>query len=116
MANNFASVEHIAGRNVDGINYMKAILGNILGTNSSSEKEDEMGSISMNAVKVICRKAFGAIPLFRTTQLENGVMTFQAFFNDFAEANNINANLRVTGVWNEATQKAFDMIVAKYEA
>lgn len=116
MANNFAAVEHMNDRNVEGVSYMKTILANVMGVNTESEKENEMGSVAMSAIKSMARSAFGRLPLFRTAQMENGVMTFQAFFNDFAEANDLNAHLRVTGVWNEATQNAFDMIVNKFNA
>lgn len=116
MANNFANVEHMADRNVDGIAYMKTVLATVMGVCTKTEKENEMGNVAMAAIKTMARTAFGRLPLFRTAQLENGVMTFQAFFNEFAEANDLNAHLRVTGVWNEATQNAFDMIVEKYTA
>lgn len=116
MANNFASVEHMNDRNVEGVSYMKAALANVMGVCTKAEKENEMGAVAMSAIKAMARAAFGHLPLFRTVQMENGVMTFQAFFNDFAEANNLNAHVRVTGVWNEATQEAFDMIVNKSNA
>ncbi|UQT02726.1 hypothetical protein YUBABA_01050 [Serratia phage vB_SmaM-Yubaba] len=116
MANNFANVEHFADRNVDGLAYMKDTLANVMGANTKADKAEEFGSFSMAAIKALGRKAFGAIPLFRTKPQNNGVMTFQAFFNDFAETNNMSQRLRMTGVWDDATKAAFDMMVAKYSA
>lgn len=116
MANNFANVEHFADRNVDGLAYMKDVLANVMGTNTKTEKPEEFGAFSMAAIKAMGRKAFGAIPLFRTKPQVNGIMTFQVFFNDFAEANNLNIRLRTTGVWDEATFNALTMMVEKYKA
>lgn len=104
--NNFANVTHFTLRNVNGVAYMKAAMGM-----ETTGEELHLGNEALMAIKYLARKALGSIPLFRTRILENGVMTFQEFFNEVAETNNMNLRLRVTGVWNTPTQQAFDMLV-----
>ena len=104
--NNFANVTHFETRNVNGVAYMKAALGM-----ETTGEELHLCASTLMSIKTLARKALGCLPLFRTRTLDNGVMTFQEFFNEVAEANNLNLRLRVTGVWNESTQKAFDMLV-----
>lgn len=113
MANNFASVEHFADRNAAGVAIIKARLSAVLGF-KSEEKEEEIGSMTMNAIRSMARAAFGRIPFMRTEIKSNSVETFQVWYNEFAEANNLKA-IHVTGVWNEETQTAFESIADKYE-
>lgn len=113
MANNFANVEHFADRNAAGVAMIKARLVSVLNF-KSEEKEEEIGSVTMTAIKTMARAAFGRIPFFRTEIKANSVETFQVWFNEFAETNNLKA-IRVTGVWSEETQTAFEMIADKYE-
>lgn len=111
--NNFAFVEHMADRNVDGVSYIKEVLATVMG---SSTKEEGIGFSTMSVIKDMARRAFGSIPLFRTQITENSIETFQVWYNEFAETNNLGLTLRVTGVWNEPTQNAFDLIVRKFKA
>lgn len=112
MANNFAHVEHIADRNAMGVAYIKDRIMSVLGKNSlNGENEEVVGTVTMGALKDLGRKAFGRIPLFRTRIKNNSVETFQEWFNEFAEVNNINKRVHVTGVWSEETQEALDLIV-----
>jgi hypothetical protein len=114
--NNFAFVGHYNARNEAGVKYIKDRLVAVLGKISfSGEKETEIGHSTMALIKDIARKAFGCLPLFRTRFSDNSVETFQNWYNDFAEANNMNT-LRLTGVWDEATREAFDLITNKYES
>lgn len=116
--NNFAYVNHYQTRNAMGVKYIKErLIALFKGTVClKADKEDEIGSSTMAAIKDMARRAFGRLPLFRTRFSANSVETFQVWFNDFAEANDLLISLRVTGVWDEATQEAFDMIVDRYNA
>lgn len=116
--NNFAYVNHYETRNALGVKYIKdRIIALFKGAVClKADKEDEIGSSTMAAIKDMARRAFGRLPLFRTRYSANSVETFQNWFNDFAESNDLRSHLRVTGVWDEATQAAFDMIVERYNA
>ncbi|AEV89674.1 hypothetical protein OBP_237 [Pseudomonas phage OBP] len=113
MANNFAFVNHYETRNAAGVAFIKSRLVALINF-SSEEKEDEIGSVTMNAIRTIARVAFGRIPFGRTEFKSNSVETFQNWYNDFAETNNLKS-IKVTGVWNEETQIAFASIADKYE-
>lgn len=114
MAYNFASVEHMADRNVIGVSYIKDRLYSVMGKKTG--KEVGIGFITMSIIKDMGRRAFGSIPLFRTRITSNSIETFQIWYNEFAEMNCLGVTLRVTGVWNEPTQEAFELIVKKYNA
>lgn len=115
--NNFAYVNHYQTRNAIGVKYIKDRLVSVFKGKLclKADKEDEIGSATMAAIKDIARRAFGCLPLFRTRFTDNSVETFQIWFNDFAESNGLRNSLRVTGVWDEETQAAFDLITKKYE-
>lgn len=114
--NNFAYVNHFNTRNAAGVKYIKGRLVMVLkDVCLKGDKEEEIGYSTMGAIKDIARKAFGCLPLLRTRFNDNSVITFQDWFNDFAEANDLMVSLRVTGVWDEPTREAFEFIVARYE-
>ncbi|QYN80146.1 hypothetical protein PQD71_gp180 [Kosakonia phage Kc263] len=116
--NNFAYVNHYETRNAIGVKYIKDRLISVFKGKLclKADKEDEIGSATMSAIKDIARRAFGCLPLLRTRFSTNSVETFQNWFNDFSESNNLVMTLRVTGVWDEETQAAFDLITKKYES
>lgn len=107
--NNFKTVEHFETRNDEAVAYM---IDELSKKEESVAKETAVNGIVIGALRSIARRAFGRIPLFRPTITDNSVETFQIWFNDFAEANNINKRIRVTGVWSEETKAAYDMLVA----
>lgn len=112
--NNFAYVNHYATRNAAGVAFIKSRLVALLNF-KSEEKAEEIGSVTMNAIRTIARAAFGRIPFGRVEFKSNSIETFQVWYNDFAETNNLKG-IRVTGVWNEETHAAFDSIADKYAA
>lgn len=106
--NNFNSVVHYETRNEEAVAYM---IANLSLREESVANETAVNGIVIGALKSIARRTFGCIPLFRPTITDNSVETFQIWFNEFAEANNISKRIRVTGVWSEETKAAYDMIV-----
>lgn len=115
--NNYGYVNHYQARNALGVRYIKDRLIAVFKGSLSlkADKEDEIGSATMTAIKDIGRRAFGRLPILRTRFHSNSVETFQEWFNDFADSNNLHMSLRITGVWDDETQAAFDMITEKYE-
>lgn len=106
--NNFAYVDHIADRNVEGVEYM---INTLSAKDASVAKEAAVNGVVIGALKTIARNVFGNIPFFRPVITDNSVETFQIWFNEFAEANNLTKRIHVTGVWSEETKEAYDMIV-----
>lgn len=104
---NYAEVNHYNTRNSEGIAFMLKTLSKV---DASLAGETTIGHSAMSVLKTLARKVFGSLPLFRTRISECGVETFQNWYNDLAEANNMKA-LRNTGVWDEATAAAFTTIV-----
>jgi len=104
---NYAEVNHYNTRNNDGVAFMLKTLSKFDG---NVAKEATIGYTAIAVLKTLARKVFGALPLFRTRITESGVETFQTWYNDLAEVNNMKA-LRNTGVWDEATAAAFNSIV-----
>lgn len=113
MANNFKHVEHFADRNAMGVAYIKDMLAKV---SAQKVEEDANGSVAMAVIRDIARKAFGRIPFGRVEIRNNAIETFQVWYNDFVDANNLSTRIHVTGVWSEETQAAFDSIVNKYAA
>lgn len=107
--NNFNTVEHFEIRNEEAVAYM---ISNLSNKEESVANETAINGIVIGALKAIARRTFGCIPLFKATITDNSVETFQIWFNEFAEANNIRTRVRVTGVWSEETKAAYDMVVA----
>jgi len=107
--NNFPEVNHFHTRNLAGVSFM---LNRLAVIDPIVEKETVMGHVAMGVLKTVARKVFGSLPLFRTRIADCGVETFQSWYNDFAEINNMKT-LRNTGVWDEATESAFNSIVEK---
>jgi hypothetical protein len=104
---NYAEVNHFGTRNKEGVAFMLKSLAKI---DASISTETTIGYAAMSVLKTLARKVFGSLPLFRTRITDCGVETFQTWYNDLAEVNNMKP-LRNTGVWDEATAAAFNSIV-----
>lgn len=104
---NYAEVNYYNTRNKEGIAFMLKTLSKF---DINLAKEETIGHGAITVLKSLARKVFGALPLFRARITECGIVTFQTWYNDLAEVNNIKA-LRVTGVWDEDTSAAFNSIV-----
>lgn len=104
---NYAEVNHFGTRNADGVSFMLTRLAVI---DPTIAKEKVIGLAAMTVLKTLARKVFGSLPLFRTRITDCGVATFQTWYNDLAEVNNLKT-LRNTGVWDAATAAAFNSIV-----
>ena len=106
---NYAEVNHFGTRNAEGVAFMLKTLSKFDG---NVAKEATIGYTAMAVLKTLARKVFGSLPLFRTRITDCGVETFQTWYNDLAEVNNLKT-LRNTGVWDEATAAAFNSLVEK---
>lgn len=104
---NYAEVNHFNTRNNAGVAFMLKALVKV---DSSISTETTISYAAISVLKTLARKVFGALPLFRTRITDCGIETFQAWYNDLAEVNNLKT-LRNTGVWDEATADAFNRIV-----
>jgi len=69
---------------------------------------------AMTALKTSSMKAFGRLPIFRTRFYDNGVETFQQWFNEFSDVNGLMVTVPEHGIWCERTQAGFDLIVRNY--
>lgn len=106
---NYAEVNHFGTRNAEGVAFMLKALVKV---DASISTETTIGYAAMSVLKTLARKVFGSLPLFRTRITDCGVETFQTWYNDLAEVNNLKT-LRNTGVWDEATAAAFNSLVEK---
>jgi len=104
---NYPEVNHYGTRNANGIAFMLTRLAKV---DPSMVNEKAISGAAITSLKKLALKLVLSLPLFKPTITDNGVETFQTWYNDLAESNNLKS-IRVTGVWDEATEAAFNSIV-----